>query len=281
MVVRRRKETSSEGCRTRISRSTCAILKHSPAIVVALLLLSPSRSLPQDLFESQVYNSETVAPSEWDLETHLLYISRGTTTTEATVLPTNRSTHLSFELTRGISDVFELGSYLLLAQPNNGSPEYAGFRLRPRVRAPEQWNVPVGLSLSVELGFPRPRYEANSITLELRPIIDKQVGAWTFALNPVVGRALRGPDAGEGFEFEPSAGISREVVASVLSIGLEYYGAMGPVGDFKPAAEQVHFLRPDAEIAFGRNALVNLGVVFGLTNAAERLMLTCRLGYIF
>ncbi len=36
-------------------------------------------------------------------------------------------------------------------------------------------------------------YEENSVTLELRPIIEKKLGRFQIDVNPVVGRALRGP----------------------------------------------------------------------------------------
>ena len=55
---------------------------------------------------------------------------------------------------------------------------------RPRVRVPEKWKWPVGVSLSLEAGYQRARFSADTWTLEIRPIIDKQIGPWYLAFNP-------------------------------------------------------------------------------------------------
>jgi len=56
----------------------------------------------------------------------------------------------------------------------------------------------VGVSLSAEIGYQRREYSADTWTLELRPIVDKQWGRWYFALNPTLERALRGPGTSLG-----------------------------------------------------------------------------------
>jgi hypothetical protein len=38
------------------------------------------------------------------------------------------------------------------------------FNIRPRVRVPESWNWPVGVSLSAEIGYQRPAYSADTWT---------------------------------------------------------------------------------------------------------------------
>src|SRR4029434_5345897 len=94
--------------------------------------------------------------------------------------------------------------YLVLAYGQHFGADFAGWRLRPRIRAPDQWNLPVGLSLSFEVAFPEPQFEENSATLEVRPIIEKAFGRWQVDLNPVIGRALSGPGTSEGWDFDPS-----------------------------------------------------------------------------
>lgn len=254
-------------------------------IVLPVLFLLPGlavRLRAQDIFEIQVYEYETVEKHKWNLETHLNYIARGTKSFEGRPAPTNGQTHLSFELTRGITENFEIAGYLLTAQRPGGGVEFAGTRIRPRLRAPESWRLPVDLSLSFEVGFPRPQYEANSVTLELRPIIEKTLRLARLSFNPVLARALRGPDTREGFEFEPGAKFAYFLRGKdKLNVGLEYYGSTGPLTGFRPVREQVHLLFPSADVYFSEHLMLNLGVGFGATSAGERLILKSRLGYRF
>ncbi len=65
--------------------------------------------------------------------------------------------------------------------------EYVSWRIRPRVRLPGSWGLPVDVSLSAEFGFPRKQYEENSVTLEIRPIIEKKFGRFQKDINPIKG----------------------------------------------------------------------------------------------
>ena len=65
----------------------------------------------QDPFEIQVYEYETVPKGMWNLETHINYIGKGTKSFEGPVAPTNNQFHLTYELTRGITDYFETAGY--------------------------------------------------------------------------------------------------------------------------------------------------------------------------
>lgn len=235
----------------------------------------------QDLFEFQVYDSDLVPKEMWEVDFHLLHMKEGTLAAEGSVLPTDGQTHLAIEITRGIADEFELGGYVLFARRADGRLDFSGVRLRPRFKAPDAWALPVGVSLSFEFGWPKTRYEANASTLEIRPIIDKTFGRWYVGVNPLITRALRGPDAAGGLEFEPAARVAVDVLPEMLSVGIQYFGATGPLKDLLPPAEQVHFLHPNADITLGKNTVLNLGVGFALTDAAERLILTARLGCVF
>ena len=153
-------------------RSRCNMRKPLRSVVLALnvALVFPivaRTAVAQDPFEIQVYEYATVPAGKWNLETHLNFVQRGTTTYEGSVAPTEHQTHLTFELTRGITSWFEVAGYLVTARRDGEAPEYVGWRVRPRVRAPESWKLPVGLSLSTEVGFPKDDYEEADVTLEL------------------------------------------------------------------------------------------------------------------
>jgi hypothetical protein len=101
--------------------------------------LRPSAVEAQDPFEIQVYEYVTVPKGKWNLETHFNHVQRGTRMFEGLVAPSEHQTHLTFELTRGITDWFELAGYLVTARRDGDAPEYVAWRVRPRVRAPESW----------------------------------------------------------------------------------------------------------------------------------------------
>src|SRR5437867_6531206 len=123
-------------------------LVYSRSLMAALFLFGACLcALAQDAFEIQVYEYETVPKGMWNLETHLNYIGRGTKEFEGPVAPTNNQFHMTYELTRGITNTFEMAGYLVLARrPGGGAMDFAGWRLRPRMRFPTSWRLPVDVS---------------------------------------------------------------------------------------------------------------------------------------
>jgi hypothetical protein len=93
----------------------------SLALLLLPLLCAAGSLRAQDPFEIQVYEYETVPKGRWNLETHLNYVSKGTTTWEGPMALTEGQFHTTFELTRGITDNFELAGYLLFGSYTGGS----------------------------------------------------------------------------------------------------------------------------------------------------------------
>lgn len=250
-------------------------------VLLVFLIGTVSDVSAQDPFEIQVYEYETVPKGMWNLETHMNYIGKGTRTFEGPVAPTNDQFHLTFELTRGLTENFEMAGYLVLAhRPGGDTLDYVGWRVRPRVSVPKSWGWPVDVGMSVEFGFPQKVYEENSVTLELRPIIEKKFGRFQVDVNPVVGRALRGPGTDEGWDFEPGVRFGYELTKK-LDVSLEYYGSTGAIGDFLPANDQVHQLFPGGDLKLSENIVWNFGIGVGMTDAGNRLVYKTRVGILF
>lgn len=252
-------------------------------LAVALLLLaSTSPAGAQENFEIQVYGSETMAPGTTMLELHTNSALRGSTRKEDGVLPTQRAVHETVEITHGWTPWFETGFYLFTSIQPDGTWQWVGNHIRPRIRAPEEWKLPVGLSLSLEVGYQQRRFSTDTWTLELRPIVDKQLGPWYVSFNPVFGRSLAGEGVkqGRGFEFTPNAKVAYDVTNKV-TLGLEYYGALGPVTGFDPLRQQQHLIFPVIDLNLGPKWEFNAGVGFGLTPATDGVILKLILGYRF
>ena len=62
--------------------------------------------------------------------------------------------------------------------------QWVGDHIRPRVRVPESWRWPVGVSLSTEVGYQRAVYSPDTWTWEIRPIVDKTAAAGTSPSTP-------------------------------------------------------------------------------------------------
>jgi len=251
----------------------------SGALLLASLLISDAL-YAQDPFEIQVYEYPTVPKGMWNLETHLNYVAEGTKAFEGPVAPTNSQSHVTFELTRGLTNHFELAGYLVLARRVGNGPEYVGWRVRPRVSLPRSWGLPLDVSISGEVGFPRTLYEENATTLEIRPILEKRLGRFQLDFNPVIGRALRGPGTKEGWDFEPGARFAFAMTPR-FEPTLEYYGAIGPLGEILPANKQAHQFFPGGDFQITENIVWNFGVGFGLTDAGNRLVYKTRIGILF
>src|SRR5206468_8884439 len=111
-------------------KRTTTVMHRTRSALIALLLgvSAVSTAAAQDPFEIQVYEYETVPRGRWDLETHVNYTARGIRAFESGVAPTQRQTHLTFELTRGITSYFETAVYLVSARRDGSPAELAGWR---------------------------------------------------------------------------------------------------------------------------------------------------------
>src|SRR6266566_9977881 len=114
----------------------------SVGLLGVLGLISQSLSA-QERFDIAVYPYATAHRGEWELEGLLNFSSRGTGAFDGQVAPTQGQWRFAAEVTRGITDHWQLAGYLLGAQTPGLGLDYAGWRLRSRMRAPESWPLPV------------------------------------------------------------------------------------------------------------------------------------------
>ena len=249
----------------------------APCVIAFFAAASAARA--QDPFEIEVYGHQTEAKGEMDLETHLNWVASGTRQADGTVAATHNQAHVAFELTGGLTRHWEVTAYALAAYRPGAGFEYAGWRMRTRVAAPEHWNLPVDLGFAAELEFTRPAYDENASALELRPIVEKRIGRLGLTFNPVIERGLRAQGGGAGgeWELEPSARIGF-AVGPRADISLEYYGKAPMPGEVLPADERVAQFFPGLDLRLSEDVEVNVGVGFGATSAGNQLIVKGRVG---
>jgi hypothetical protein len=246
----------------------------------ALALAAPMALRAQGNYEVQVYGSETVAPGATMVEIHSNFTAEGSRQVENGVLPTDHAIHETLEVTRGFTPWFETGFYLFSSLKNGEGWQWVGDHIRPRVRAPEDWHWPVGLSMSTEFGYQQRKFSEDTWTLELRPIIDKQIGRWYFALNPALEKSLEGYNSARGYDFAPNAKISYDFT-KIVTGGVEYYGDLGSVLGLDPIGEQQHMILPAIDLNFSPKWEFNFGVGVGLTHSTDHLLVKMIIGRRF
>ncbi|PYP88368.1 MAG: hypothetical protein DMF61_07195 [Blastocatellia bacterium AA13] len=250
-----------------------------PLLALAFLFV-PSNAGAQDLFEIQVYPYDTVEPHHTMFEFHMNFFPSGTKTTENGKFPVNHQFHFTTEITHGITKHFELAGYIVTAWVPDVGPKFAGARIRPRFRLPEEWHLPFKFSLSTELGFNKHQFDSNTITLELRPIIEKELGKWYLSFNPDFAKSFKGTDSHRGFGFEPGVKVSYAVTKKVEP-GIEYYAETGPISHFEPIEDQHHIVFGTVDVNTTPNWELNFGVGKGLTGSSEHWIVKWIVGYRF
>ncbi len=120
-------------------------------LLLCFVLLASASAAAQDRFEVQVYDAETAAPRDIGVELHVNYNAVGLPSRSPDgELPTDKVFHFALEPHVGITRWLELGGYLQAALTPTGRFDYAGFKLRAKVRVPFRIAGVLGLALNGE-----------------------------------------------------------------------------------------------------------------------------------
>lgn len=231
----------------------------------------------QENYEIQVYGSQTQAKNSSIFELHSNYTFDGERDIKDGVRPTYHALHETIEITTGITDNFEFGFYLFMNYTSPYGFKVLGTHLRPRIMAPAKWHLPVGLSLSTEIGYQDKHYSSETWNIEIRPIIDKQINKLYISLNPTLGVTLSGVEKNSAPAFAPNIKMAYSFFRNA-SLGLEYYGDLGPLNHFETLPQQNHALFAVFDLLNNPKWEVNIGPGFGLTKATDNFVFKILLG---
>ena len=258
------------------------------ALLLTLLMTSVGAVAAhgQNNYEIQVYGSNTIAPASTMVELHSNLTIEGSKPQAGSVFPedglypTNHAVHETVEITTGLKDWAEIGLYIFTSWRSGQGVQWVGNHIRPRVRAPDRWHWPVGVSISMEFGYQRRVFSTDTWTLELRPIIDKQIGRWYLATNLALDRSFHGESVPLGVTFAPAGKVSYDF-SRIVSAGLEYYADYGKL--FDPATlhnqQQQIFLVSDLNVS--PRWEINFGLGVGPTSATDHLIVKAIIGRHF
>jgi hypothetical protein len=233
----------------------------------------------QDPFEIHVLEYEQLKPGEFTFENHTNYVPKGSTSAMRDVV------HLTYELTAGIIDNVSFGVMQLNARRPETSLESVGWRLVPHLYAPQSWHLPIDIGLVTELTFQNTKWEPNSRTIEIVPILEKRFRLARdrelhIDLNPSAGRALHGPDIHRGWDFGLAARAALEMRGK-FAPSLEYYSDWGRIANLSPLREQAQEILPGGDFRISKHILWSVGVGVGLTPATNRLVYKSRVELSF
>jgi hypothetical protein len=220
----------------------------------------------QDNYEIPVYASPTQTKGTAMFELHSNYTFNGQKNIIDGVRPGNHALHETVEITQGISDNFEIGFYFFTNYTSAYGYKYVGSHIRPRVSIPENWRWPVGVSLSTEIGFQNSNYSEDTWSIEVRPIVDKQVNKLYISFNPTFGIALKG-NSDHTPSFEPN--IKTSYSFNKVALGIEYYGNLGKLDLIPGISQQNHALFAVADVNLDPKWELNFGPGWGLTEATD------------
>jgi hypothetical protein len=247
---------------------------------IALLLLSRPAAAQVDPFEFEVYPYQTEGKGVVELESLNGFVAKGHTQTNVDPgtsdgdIPSQYMDRTALELTYGLTDKLECAAYLNLARPNGDSLQYAGSKFRFRGSLFEQGQLPVDLGWYVELEWHKtPQFDDSELELELKPIIEKDIGRFEIDLNPKIEKAIFvGPDKNKGFEFGYAAGVYYNYLRW-LSPGIELYGGIGLIDDSDPLPAQQHYIFPVVRGEFPGGIEYSVGPGIGLTRGSDQVLM--------
>ena len=248
------------------------------ALLLAIMIAKPAHA--QGNYEIQVYGADTEAPKSTMVELHSNFTANGQKHIVDGAYPTNHQQHETLEITQGINSWSEVGFYVFTSLQDSHGWQWVGDHIRPRVRVPDSWHWRVGVSLSTEVGYQRAVYSPDTWTWEIRPIVDKSVGRWYFAVNPALERTFHGPDVAQGVGFSPGAKVGYDFT-KVVSGGLEYYADYGRLGSFYSLHDQQQQIFLVTDLNVSPKWEINIGVGIGPTAATDHWIVKGILGRHF
>ncbi len=258
-------------------------LSDHPRIFVlsaAILLCCAHSLLAQGNYEIQVYGADTVPPKTTMVEFHSNFTAKGQPFDSGGVYATNHQEHETIEITQGLTSWSEVGFYIFTSTQAGHSVQWVGDHIRPRVRVPDSWHWPVGVSLSTEIGYQRSQYSPDTWTWEIRPIIDKSIGRWYMSVNPALERTWHGPGVNQGVGFAPGVKVGYDFTKQV-SGGVEYYADYGRLGSFDPLHQQQQQIFAVTDLNVSPKWEINFGIGIGPTAGTDHLIVKGILGRRF
>jgi hypothetical protein len=245
-------------------------------LALAGTLLARRARAQIDPWEFEVYPVQTLGKGVLEIESLNSVVadghSEGGEGTSAGTFKSQGMWRTSLEVTYGLTDKIEAAAYLNLAKPSGEPLQYAGskFRLRGMFFDPGQYFVDLGWYVEMDV-HKTPQFDDAKLELEVRPIIEKDVGRVQLIAEPIFEKPLVGEDTSGGFEFGYIAAAYYSLWRE-FSPGVEVYGGIGLMSDTDPLREQQHYIFPVVRGYLPYGLEYNFGVGLGMTHGSDQVI---------
>ena len=177
------------------------------------------------------------------------------------------------ELTYGLTDRIETAAYLTFAEPEGHGLWWAGNKLHLRGMLCKHAALPIDLGWYTALEWHKTQQFDNAdLILELKPILEKDLGRLSLVANPVFEKVLLGNGHDQGFAFGYRNG-AYYTWMPWLSPGIEFYGGIGLIDDSDPLSRQQHYIFPVIQGELLEGFEYNAGPGFGLTRGSDHVII--------
>ncbi len=248
---------------------------------IAVLLAVRQAAAQVDAWEFEVYPYATEPRGMLELEMLNAVVPDGHRQpgrgTSGGAFPSQATWYNAYELTYGLTDRIEASAYLNLTQTSGHGLWWSGDKFRLRGRLFNEETLPINLGWYAELEwFKTPQFDDEDLELELRPIMERDLGRLSLVANPIFEKVLVGPGRNHGFEFGYRNGIYYRWMR-YLSPGVEFYGGAGLIDDTDPLSEQQHYIFPVLWGKLPHGIEYSVGPGIGLTRGSDRVLVKINL----
>jgi hypothetical protein len=194
----------------------------------------------------------------------------------------------SLELEYGLSNKWGIAAYFDFEDPKGGGFRHVRTKaLMAHYAFFEKGSRPVDIAIYLEYIFHSRSYKDYE-ELEVRLILEKDVGAFRIDFNPIFEKKTSGPDVTEGVEFNYALGVyylnNGEGVYFTKNLmiqpGIEIYGKMGELAHVKKWDDQQFHIFPTVDLFIGKRLHWHAGIGFGLTEASDKITFKSILSYV-
>jgi len=188
----------------------------------------------------------------------------------------------SIELEYGLSNKWTVGFYLDFEQPKGEQLKHIKTKmLMFHGRFWEKGERPIDLGLYVEYILAQKDYK-ESEEIEIKWILEKDLGFHRIVLNPTFEKKISGPDVEEGAELAINGGWYYNK-SLTFQPGIEFYSKWGEMNDMVAVKNSKSYIFPTVDFAFGKNGRINLhtGVGIALTDPADNFVFKSILSFGF
>jgi len=251
-------------------------LRMFPIGLLALVLCGGPAWGQIDPWEFEVLPYATEQRGMAELETNNAVVanghSQGGNGTAAGTFRSQGMWYSADELTYGLTDRIEGAAYVTFAEPGGHGFWWAGNKVHLRGMLCKRAALPIDLGWYAAFEWHKtPQFDNADLTLELKPIIEKDLGRLSLVANPVFEKVLLGNGHDQGFAFGYRNGLYYSWM-DWLSPGIEFYGGVGLIDDSDPLSRQQHYIFPVVQGDLPHQLEYNFGVGVGLTPGSDHVI---------